>query len=56
MAKTHAAGKTPMTTQAVARINSATARAGNGSVPKGSFAATAAKAAAHNSASGTKGN
>ncbi|NJM32591.1 MAG: hypothetical protein HC848_06710 [Limnobacter sp.] len=38
--------KTPMTQDAAARIQSATARSGNGGVPKGSFAARAQAAAA----------
>ena len=37
-----------MTTSAAARIVSSTARNGNGSVPKGSFAARATSAAARN--------
>lgn len=41
-------GKTPMTTQAVARIYSATAKSGNGTIPKGGFEARAASAAAKN--------
>lgn len=43
-----------MTTQAVARIYANTAKSGDGSVPKGSFGARAAKAAAANLAP-TKG-
>lgn len=38
----------PMTTEAVARIYRAAARAGNGRIPAGDFEARAAKAAAHN--------
>jgi hypothetical protein len=38
----------PMTTEAVARIYRATARAGNGQIPAGDFEARAARAAAHN--------
>jgi hypothetical protein len=41
--------KTKMSTAAAARITSATAKAGNGSVPKGSFAARATSSAAKNS-------
>lgn len=39
---------TPMTTTAAARIQSTTAKAGNGGVSKGSFAARAQSAAAKN--------
>ncbi len=39
---------TPMTTSAVARIQSASAKAGNGGVQKGSFAARVQSAAAKN--------
>lgn len=46
MAKGRSGGKTPLTMQAVARIKSATARAGDGSVPKGSFPARAESVAA----------
>jgi hypothetical protein len=42
----------PMTTKAVARIYSATARQNNGSIPANSFAARAAAAAAHNATVG----
>ena len=41
--------KTPMTPKAAAKIQSATAKANGGSVPKGSFAARAQRAAAKNS-------
>ena len=47
-------GKTPMTTQAVARIYSATAKSGNGTIPKGGFEARAASAAAKNMTPATK--
>jgi len=43
---------TPMTPADAARIQSATAKAGNGQVAKGSFAATAQSAAAHNTVKG----
>lgn len=39
---------TPMTTEAVARINRAASLAGNGQIPAGGFEARAARAAAHN--------
>lgn len=48
MSKTPKAGKAPMTRDAAARIQSATAEAHDGRVPKGSFAATAQRASAHN--------
>ncbi|VVN98592.1 hypothetical protein [Pseudomonas fluorescens] len=38
--------KTPMTTDAVSRIYSATAKSGDGTIPSDSFAARAASAAA----------
>lgn len=41
-----ASARTPMTAEAAARIQSATSKANGGSVPKGSFAATAQSAAA----------
>ncbi|MCC5453375.1 hypothetical protein LMJ53_16795 [Rheinheimera sp. UJ51] len=41
----------PMTIEAAARIQSATARAHGGEVPKGSFAAKASSVAAKNAAS-----
>lgn len=41
-------GKTPMTPSAAARIQGATAKAGNGGVQSGSFAARAQAAAARN--------
>jgi len=41
-----------MTPADAARIQSATAKAGNGQVAKGSFAATAQSAAAHNTVKG----
>ena len=40
--------KIPMTTKAAARIQSSTAKQNNGTVPKGSFAAKAQKAASKN--------
>lgn len=46
--------KTPMTSDAAARIQSATAKQNGGSVPKGSVAARASSAAAKNSANGSK--
>lgn len=46
MAKGKSGGKIPMTMKAAARIKSATAKAGDGSVPKGSFAAIAESVAA----------
>ena len=42
--------KTPMTSKAASRIQSATAKANEGKVSKGSFAARAQRAAAKNSA------
>jgi hypothetical protein len=48
--------KTPMTPQAAARIQSATAKQNGGSVPKGSFAAKATSAAAKNSGNGKQGS
>jgi hypothetical protein len=48
MSKTPKVGKTPMTRGAAARIQSATAKAHDGRVPKGSFAATAQSASAKN--------
>ncbi|QLE84041.1 hypothetical protein FLM48_02440 [Shewanella sp. Scap07] len=47
--------KTPMTPQAAARIQGATAKQNGGSVAKGSFAAKAQSAAANNSGSGKQG-
>lgn len=47
--KSNAKSTTPMTPQAAQRIQSATAKAGDGTVPKGSFAARAASAATKNS-------
>ncbi|NQY29677.1 MAG: hypothetical protein HRT69_09410 [Flavobacteriaceae bacterium] len=41
--------KSKMSTAAAARISSATAKSGNGSVPKGSFAARATSASAKDS-------
>lgn len=46
MAKGKSGGVTPMTKAAAARIYSATAKAGNGTIPKGSFPARAESAAA----------
>lgn len=40
-------GHTPMTSQAAARIQSATAKSSGGQVAKGSFAARAQSSAAH---------
>lgn len=48
MSKTAKAGKTPMTRDAAARIQSATAQAHDGRVPKGSFATTAQSVSAKN--------
>jgi hypothetical protein len=48
MSKNLKAGKTPMTREAAARIQSATAKTHDGSVPKGSFATTAQSASAKN--------
>ncbi len=48
-------GKTPMTPTAASRIQSATAKGGNGKVGKGSFAARAQSAAAKNE-SASKGS
>jgi len=45
-------GHTPMTSDAAARIQSATAKSSGGQVAKGSFAAKAQSAAAHNSGKG----
>jgi hypothetical protein len=47
--------KTPMTPQAAARIQSATANQNAGNVAKGSFAAKAQSAAAKNSGNGKQG-
>lgn len=47
--------KTPMTPAAASRIQSATAKAGNGQTPKASFAARAESAAAKNTNTPTKG-
>lgn len=47
-----AGSKGTMTTKAAARIASATARSGNGMVPKGSFSARATRAAAKNTTQG----
>jgi len=44
--------KTPMTSKAAARIQSATAKANGGKVAKGSFASRAQRAAAKNSSKG----
>ena len=46
---------TPMTAAAAGRIQSASANANNGQVAKGSFAARAQSAAAHNSGKGGGG-
>lgn len=48
MSKNLKAGKNPMTRDAAARIQSATAEAHDGRVPKGSFAATAQSVSAKN--------
>jgi len=45
-------GRTPMTPEAAARIQSAAAKAGDGQVAKGSFPARAQNAAANNSSQG----
>lgn len=45
-------GEEPMTPEAAARIQAATAKANGGQVPKDSFAARAQAAAAHNAAKG----
>jgi hypothetical protein len=47
--KSNAKPSTPMTAQAAQRIQSATAKAMGGSVPKGSFAARATSTATKNS-------
>ena len=47
--------KTPMTSDAAARIQSSTAKQNGGTVAKGSFAAKAQGAAAKNSGSSKKG-
>ena len=47
--------RTPMTPEAAARIQSATAKSHGGQVAKGSFAAKAQSAAAHNSGKGGGG-
>lgn len=46
---------TPMNAEAVARIQSAGAKANGGQTPKGSFPARAQSAAAHNSGKGAGG-
>ena len=46
--------KTPMTPKAAARIHSVAAKQNGGNVPKGSFAAKAASAAAKNALKGSK--
>ncbi|NHC07900.1 hypothetical protein [Azonexus fungiphilus] len=58
MAKSSAksAPRTPMTTAAAARIQSATARTNGGQIASGSFAARAQAAAAHNGNCGSTGN
>lgn len=58
MAKSSAksAPRSPMTTAAAARIQSATARVNGGQVASGSFAARAQAAVAHNGNSGSTGN
>ncbi len=58
MAKSSAksASRTPMTTSAAARIQSATAKAHGGQVASGSFAARAQAAAAQNGSSNSGGN
>ncbi|MGD9791772.1 MAG: hypothetical protein AB7K52_15440 [Phycisphaerales bacterium] len=48
-------GGTPMNAQAAARIQSATAKGSGGQVAKGSFAARAQSAAAHNGGKGGGG-
>lgn len=48
-------GHTPMTPAAAARVQSASAQANGGLVAKGSFAARAQSAAAHNSVKGGGG-
>jgi hypothetical protein len=47
--------QTPMTQQGASRIQAATAKANGGQVAKGSFAARASSAAAHNSGKGGGG-
>lgn len=47
--KSNAKSSSPMTQEAAQRIQSATAKAGDGTVPKESFAARAASAATKNS-------
>lgn len=47
--KTNAKPSTPMTSKAAQRIQSATAKAHGGTVPKGSFAARATSSASKNS-------
>lgn len=58
MAKSSAkpAPRSPMTTAAAARIQSATARSNDGQVAPGSFAARAQSAAAQNQNNGSSGN
>lgn len=48
-------GQTPMTQSDAARIQSATAKANGGHVPKGGFAARAQRAAARNGGKGGGG-
>ncbi len=48
-------GHTPMTSQAAARVQSATAKASGGQVAKGSFAARAQSAAARSGGKGGGG-
>lgn len=50
------AKSTPMTSQAAARIQSATAKASGGQVKASSFAAVAQRAAAANQGGATKGS
>lgn len=52
----NASARSPMTSSAAARIQSATARGNGGQVARGSFAARAQSAAAHNAGGKTGGN
>lgn len=55
MSQQNSSGQTPMTAQAAARVQGAEARGNGGQVSKGSFAARAQSAAAHNAGKGGGG-
>ncbi len=56
MSKHSSKGTSPMTSQAAARIQSASAKGSGGQVARGSHAARAQSAAAHNIGKGSSGS